>query len=355
VTDPETEIALKDARLVEPDAVPGLNLEIELPFEGFGRSAVMAAKQVITQRVREARRERVYEEFLQRVGEIVIGTVEQVDRGTIIVNVEGVEAVLPLREQIRRERYKQGDAIRAYLCAVERTARGPEILLSRSHPEMVKGLFEMEVPEMNEGVVKIEAIAREGGLRTKIAVTSRDDRVDAVGACVGMKGSRVQAVVRELGGERLDIIPYNPDPAVYIRKALSPAKVSSVHVDEEQRKLLVVVPEDQLSLAIGKSGQNVRLAAKLTGWNVDLVTEEQYDAARQEDEVPEQDVSLLKGIGERLTQRLVAAGFETVKEVAEATPDRLAQVPGIGPSRAAVLHEQAREIVSSGSRSQTSP
>jgi N utilization substance protein A len=208
---------------------------------------------------------------------------------------------------------------------------------------------------MNEGVVKIEAIAREGGLRTKIAVTSRDDRVDAVGACVGMKGSRVQAVVRELGGERLDIIPYNPDPAVYIRKALSPAKVSSVHVDEEQRKLLVVVPEDQLSLAIGKSGQNVRLAAKLTGWNVDLVTEEQYDAARQEDEVPEQDVSLLKGIGERLTQRLVAAGFETVKEVAEATPDRLAQVPGIGPSRAAVLHEQAREIVSSGSRSQTSP
>jgi N utilization substance protein A len=355
VTDPDTEITLAEARQHRPDAVAASDIEIELPLEGFGRTAVMAAKQVITQRVREARRERVYEEFLHRVGDIVTGTVEQVDRGTIIVNVEGVEAVLPLREQIRREHYKQGDAIRVYVCAVERTPRGPEIVLSRTHPNMVKGLFELEVPEITAGVVKIEAIAREPGLRTKIAVSSRDDRVDAVGACVGMKGARVQAVVRELGGERLDIVPYVPDCAVYIRKALSPARVSRVDVDEAQRKLLVAVPEDQLSLAIGKSGQNVRLAAKLTGWSVDLMTEEEYEAAQDEGAAPQRDVSSLKGVGERLTQRLIAAGFETVKEIAEATPDRLAQIPGIGLSRAAVLREQARNIVSAGSRNRISP
>jgi N utilization substance protein A len=354
VEDPETEMSLQEARTADPEAEVGADVELKLPMEGFGRNAVMAAKQVIMQRVREARRDKVYEDFAQRIGEIVIGTVEQVDRGNIIVTVEGVEAVLPLREQIRREHYRQGNAIRAYLCSVERSSRGPEIVLSRTHPNMVRGLFELEVPEIGQGVVEVEAIAREPGLRTKIAVSSRDDRVDAVGACVGLKGARVQAVVKELGGERLDIIAYSQDPSVYVRKALSPARVSQVIVDDEEAKLLVVVPEDQLSLAIGKSGQNVRLAAKLTGWGVDLMTEEEFDSLQQAGESPPREVSVLKGVGPRLAQRLIAAGFETVKDIAESALEDLAKVPGMGPTRVSALHEQAREMMMAGERVRSS-
>jgi N utilization substance protein A len=350
VKEPNTEISLRDAQLARPEATLGDDVELELPLEGFGRNAIMAAKQVIMQRVREASRERIYEEYSKRVGEIVTGTVEQIDRGDIIVNVEGVEAILPQREQIRREQYRQGDTIRACLCEVRRTPRGPEIIVSRTHPDMVRGLFELEVPEIGQGLVRVEEVAREPGLRTKVAVSSHDGRVDAVGAFVGVKGSRVQAVVKELGGERLDIVPYNADSAVYVRKALSPAKVLNVCVDEEQKKLLVVVPRDQLSLAIGKSGQNVRLAAKLTGWSVDLMTDEEYGSVKRAPEAALREVAVLRGVGERLSQRLVASGFETVKDVAEAAVEELTDVPGIGQTRAALLQRQARRVTLAGAR-----
>jgi N utilization substance protein A len=274
-----TEISVEDAHEIDPDAQVGDSLGIKMDSASFGRIAAQTAKQVIIQKVRDAERDIIYNEFQERQGELVNGIVQRFERGNIVVDLGRTEAVILPRDQVPREAYRQGDRIRAYVMDIKKTPKGPQILLSRTHPGLLIKLFELEVPEISEGIVKIEAAAREPGGRAKIAVSSRDPDVDPVGACVGMKGSRVQAVVQELRGEKIDIVPYSEDPIRFVVHALAPAEVSDVNVDEETRTMEVLVADDQLSLAIGKRGQNVRLAAKLTGWKLDIKSESRLSAS----------------------------------------------------------------------------
>ncbi|MCY3712901.1 MAG: transcription termination factor NusA [Gemmatimonadetes bacterium] len=339
VEDPETQITLDAALDINPEAEVGGRVEQELSFEEFGRNAIQAVKQVVVQRVREAERENVYELYKDRVNEIVIGSVQQVDRGNIIVKIERTEALLPWREQIRRERYRQGETIRAFVLDVQNAIKGPQVILSRSCEAFLELLFRMEVPEIHEGIVEIKASAREPGDRSKIAVLSHDDRVDAVGACVGMKGTRVQAVVRELNNERIDIVPWSNDPSAFVTQALRPAEVAQVQIlDIEKKDMRVVVEDDQLSLAIGKAGQNARLAVKLTGWNIDLI--KRSDLEKQlisetfgaDDSEGEEAGSLadIDGISDKLRQKLEDAGYTTVESLQQATADDLQEISGIG-------------------------
>ncbi len=279
VTNTYTEISVEDAHEIDPEARLGDSLGIKMDSASFGRIAAQTAKQVIIQKVRDAERDIIYNEFQERQGELVNGIVQRFERGNIIVDLGRTEAVVLPRDQVPREAYRQGDRIRAYVMDIKKTPKGPQILLSRTHPGLLIKLFELEVPEISEGIVKIEAAAREPGGRAKIAVSSRDPDVDPVGACVGMKGSRVQAVVQELRGEKIDIVPYSEDPVRFVVNALAPAEVSDVNVDEENRTMEVLVADDQLSLAIGKRGQNVRLAAKLTGWKLDIKSESRISAS----------------------------------------------------------------------------
>jgi N utilization substance protein A len=274
-----TEISLEDAREIDPEAQIGDSLGIKMDSASFGRIAAQTAKQVIIQKVRDAERDIIYNEFQERQGELVNGIVQRFERGNIIVDLGRTEAVLLPRDQVPREAYRQGDRIRAYVMDIKKTPKGPQILLSRTHPGLLIKLFELEVPEISEGIVKIEAAAREPGGRAKIAVSSRDPDVDPVGACVGMKGSRVQAVVQELRGEKIDIVPYSEDSVRFVVNALAPAEVSDVRVDEENRTMEILVADDQLSLAIGKRGQNVRLAAKISGWRLDIKSESRMSAS----------------------------------------------------------------------------
>lgn len=331
LTDEEREIEIDDARLVDEKAGVGEELKVELSLEEFGRNAIQAAKQVVVQRVREAERENVYQNYHDRVGEIITGTVQQVNRGNIIVNLGRAEALLPWREQIRREQYRQGDTVRALIIEVQRNAKGPQIILSRASAEFLVKLFEQEVPEILEGIVRINAVAREAGGRSKIAVSSNELRVDPVGACVGMKGSRVQGIVRELSGERIDIVPHSDDPIAFVTKALSPAKILQVVPDDPNKRMKVIVADDQLSLAIGKSGQNARLAARLTGWEIDLVSEEEFAISRGQ--IPRKDhisVDQMEGLGPKTVENLIQAGFESVQDVVKATIEDLINVPGVG-------------------------
>jgi N utilization substance protein A len=271
--DPSSEISLEKARWDDPTFEVGDVMEIPVDFSEFGRHAVMATKQRIVQRVREGERDRIREEFAHRVGELLSGEVQQIERGKIVVmlnRARDAEAIIPWKDQNPRERFRQGDPIRAVLKKVEETPKGPRLVLSRADPLFVEALFKLEVPEIYQGIVEIKGRAREVGGRTKIAVCSRDDSIDPVGACVGLKGSRVQAVVSELGGERIDIVPWHPDPEVFARRALAPARVSKVISDSERQIITAIVDEDQLSLAIGRNGQNVRLASQLIGWQMDL-------------------------------------------------------------------------------------
>lgn len=339
VEDPETQISLVTAKGMDPEAEIGGRVEQALSFEEFGRNAIQSVKQVVVQRVREAERENVYEMYKDRVNEIIIGSVQQVDRGNIIVKIERTEALLPWREQIRRERYRQGETIRAYILDVQNDIKGPQVILSRSCEAFLELLFRMEVPEIHEGIVEIKASAREPGDRSKIAVLSHDDRVDAVGACVGMKGTRVQAVVRELNNERIDIVPWSNDPSSFVTQALRPAEVAQVQIlDIEKKDMRVVVEDDQLSLAIGKAGQNARLAVKLTGWNIDLI--KRSDLEKQlisetfgsDDSESEEAGSIadVDGISEKLAQKLEDAGYTTVESLQQATADELQAISGIG-------------------------
>ena len=339
VEDPETQVSLENAQGIDPEAELGGSVRQSLAFEEFGRNAIQAVKQVVVQRVREAERENVYELYKDRVNEIVIGSVQQVDRGNIIVKIERTEALLPWREQIRRERYRQGETIRAFILDVQNAIKGPQVILSRSCEEFLELLFRMEVPEIHEGIVEIKASAREPGDRSKIAVLSHDDRVDAVGACVGMKGTRVQAVVRELNNERIDIVPWSNDPSAFVTQALRPAEVAQVQIlDIEKKDMRVVVEDDQLSLAIGKAGQNARLAVKLTGWNIDLI--KRTDLEKQlisetfgaDDSEGEEAGSIadIDGISEKLRQKLEDAGYTTVESLQQATADDLQEISGIG-------------------------
>ena len=293
VEDPVMEMALADAQALDPDYEEGDVLEIEVTPANFGRIAAQTAKQVVVQRIREAERGNIYDEFSGRSSDIVTGLVQRVENRNVYIDLGRTEALLAPSEQIEGETYVHGERVKAYILEVRRTSKGPQIAVSRTHPGLLKRLFEMEVPEIHDGVVEIKSVAREPGMRSKIAVFSKDADVDPVGSCVGHKGLRVQAVVTELRNEKIDIVKWNEDPAHYIANALSPAKVVSVAVNESEKTSRVVVPDQQLSLAIGKEGQNARLAAKLTGWKIDIKSESQ--AAEEE---PDENMSVVEVTGE---------------------------------------------------------
>lgn len=328
------EIDIEEAQELDASVELGDVVRVEVPFDEFGRNAIQAAKQIVVQRVREAEREQIYGDFQDRIGEIVTGDVQQIERGGIVVNLGRTEALLPAREQIRRERYRQGDRIRAYLLSVEKTTKGPQIILSRTHPNFLKKLFRLEVPEIYDGVVEIMNIAREAGGRSKVAVVSHDERVDPVGACVGVKGSRIQTIVRELAGEKIDIVPWNLDPSVLVARSLNPAKVSKAIVNESEHTVKVIVPDDQLSLAIGKGGQNARLAAKLTGWKIDIVGETEHSRQLEIDLAQRVEVGELPGVGQKLAENLAASGYRHVQDLDGVSTEEILKVPGVGAKTA---------------------
>jgi N utilization substance protein A len=340
VANENLEIDLEEAKKVDPEAVVGDSLGIKMDMNDLGRVAAQSAKQVIMQRLRDAERNNVFNDFKDRRGEIVHGIVQRFDKGSIIVNLGRAEAELPQKEQIPKESYKQGDRIRAYILEVKQFSRGSQIVLSRMHPNFLSVLFENEVPEISEGIVNIVQVAREPGSRAKIAVSSRDSDVDPVGACVGMKGSRVQAVVQELRGEKIDIVPWDPDPAKFICNALAPAEITRVVVDEANRTMGVVVPDDQLSLAIGKKGQNVRLASKISGWSLDVMSETEYNKNLKE---AYKSLLSLEGVGEATATNLYQEGFRSVDDVAKASIDDVTNVKGLSEEKATRLIETAKK------------
>ncbi len=342
VEDIELEITLEDARRLDPGSMLGDELGLKMEMEEFGRIAAQTAKQVIIQRVRDSEREKIYEAYKDRVGELITGIVRRFEKGAIIVDLGKTEAVIPSREQVHSESYRQGDRIQAYILEVARNARGPQIVLSRTHPGLLVKLFEMEVPEIYEGIVTIEAAVREPGQRAKIAVSSRDGDVDPVGACVGMKGSRVQAVVGELRGEKIDIIPYSMDPARFVCSAISPAIVTKVILDEDTRLMELIVPDDMLSLAIGRRGQNVRLAAQLTGWKIDIHSETKI---REMNETARAELALIEALTEDYRELLIRFGFRSIEDVGDAEPEDLMDTLGISEELTQSILDQADDIL----------
>jgi N utilization substance protein A len=342
VDSPETQIDLSTALKLDAESEIGDELGVKVDTGDFGRIAAQSAKQVIIQRMKDAERDIIFEDFRDRKGEIINGIVQRIDKGSIIVNLGRTEAVLPPREQVPRENDRPGDRIRAYVLDIKRISRGPQIILSRTHPGFVQALFELEVPEIAEGMVTIEGVAREAGSRTKIGVSSRDRDVDPVGACVGIKGSRVQAVVQELRGEKIDIITYDPDPARYVVNALAPAEVSRVVVDESSHSMEVVVADDVLSLAIGRRGQNVRLASKLTGWKIDVKPESKYN-----ENLKTGYRSLLEvvGVADGTADTLFQAGYISAEMLADAEMDSLIRLPGMTEDRVSDLIASAKKYL----------
>ena len=339
-----TQIALDDARVKNPAAQVGDYISEPLPPLDYGRIAAQSAKQVIMQKVREAERDRQYEDFKDRIGDIINGTVKRVEYGNVVVDLGRGEAIIRRDELIPRETFRYGDRVRAYVYDVRREARGPQIFLSRTHPQFMAKLFTMEVPEIYDGIITIKSVARDPGSRAKIAVVSRDSSIDPVGACVGMRGSRVQAVVGELQGERIDIIPWSPDAATFIVNSLQPAEVAKVVLDEEAQRIEVVVPDDQLSLAIGRRGQNVRLASQLTGWDIDIMTEDEESERRQKEFA--ERTQLFMGaldVDEMVAQLLASEGFSTVEDIAYVELDELASIEGFDEETAEELQTRARE------------
>src|SRR5919204_3288695 len=349
VTDPSREISLEEAKFYNEEFEVGDVVEIEVDFAEFGRMAAQAAKQRILQRVRERERTRIRDEFAGRVGDLLSGEVQQIERGKLVVMLNKyreAEAIMPYRDQNHREHFHQGEPIRAVLKRVEETPKGPRLILSRADPMFVKALFKLEVPEIQQGIVDIRASAREVGSRTKIAVFSRDDSIDPVGACVGLKGSRVQAVVNELGGERIDIVPWSPDPERFARLALAPARVAKVFSDPEAKTIQAVVDEDQLSLAIGRNGQNVRLASELTGWKIDLYSSREwlerggegplFAPLPPEEEKAATKVALreLKGLPVELVDVLAQAGHKTLQDVLDLEREDVDKIAGMTPELA---------------------
>ena len=337
VTNPSTEISLEEASELDSEAQIGDSLGVKLNTD-FGRIGAQTAKQVIIQKVRDAERENVYNEFKDRKGDLVSGTVQRMEKGNLYINIGRGEAVLFSKEQIPGETYRQGERLRAYILDVQKNSKGPQIFLSRTHPGFVIKLFEMEVPEISEGVIKIISAAREPGERAKISVYSSNRDVDPVGACVGMKGSRVQSVVSELRGERIDIIPWSQDQAKYVCNALAPAKISRVYIDEENRHMEVVVADDQLSLAIGKKGQNVRLASKLSGWKIDIKSESRMEKISGEILERFKGLPHIGDVGSRI---LYNEGFRSVKEVGEVDPEELVRLLEIEREKAVEIVEGA--------------
>jgi N utilization substance protein A len=349
VTDPKLEITLDEARRLNADVQMDDEIEQELAPQEFGRIAAQTAKQVILQRVRDAERDAVYSEFIDREGKIVRGAVHRIEKRNVVVELGKAEAVITEREQLPGERYNPGDRLRAYMLEVKKTAKGPQILLSRTHPGFLVRLFETEIPEIAEGIVLVKAAAREPGERAKVAVASTKRDVDPIGACVGLRGTRIQVISRELRGEKIDIVEWSPDPAVFVARALSPAKVSSVTVEErvegddtdDLRSVLVVVPDNQLSLAIGKKGQNARLAAKLTGFRVDIKSESEVEEERRREEEERAEgrehLGRLPGVGNQLVEKLVEAGLHSPARIVAAGLPALQALPGVGETKASSI------------------
>ncbi|MFA5110688.1 MAG: transcription termination factor NusA [Desulfobaccales bacterium] len=345
VKDPHQEISLEEGRGVDPECEIGDSLGFKMDASAFGRIAAQSAKQVIMQRMKDAERDLVYEDYKDRKGEIMNGIVQRSDPEGIIVNLGRTEALLPPMEQVPREVYHKGERIRAYVLDVKRQTRGPQIILSRTHPQFLVVLFDAEVPEISEGIVQILGCAREPGSRSKIAVASRDSDVDPVGACVGMKGARVQNIVQELRGEKIDIIPWHPDPAKFATSALAPAQVSRIILSKETQSMEVIVPDDQLSLAIGKRGQNVRLASRLVGWKIDVKSESKYSKSLKEGYL---SLLSIPGVGEITASLLHEAGYSSAREVAETNLEDLVQATNLTEKKAAALINAAQEMAQEG-------
>ena len=348
VTNKHDEVSLARAREVKPDAQVGEEIELEVTPKNFGRIAAQTAKQAMMQRIRQAEKEMIYDEFKDRAGEIVGGTVRRFERSDVVVDLGKFEATLPSRERVQTEDYNIGDRIRAYVVAVENGIRGPEIILSRSHPNFVRRLFETEVAEINDKTVEIKGIAREAGYRTKIAVWSANEKVDPVGACVGMKGSRVKNIVRELNNEKVDIIRWSSDLKEFVHEALKPAKLKSVALDEVRRQIMIKVDEDQLSLAIGKRGQNVRLTDRLTGWKT--VIEKDETAAEKFGERVKQAAKLLAtslSIDEPTAIKLVKGGFLALDSLSDVEPQDIADAIGLDLEQATKIHTAAKTALAS--------
>jgi N utilization substance protein A len=346
VENPSTEMTLEDARRHNPAAQIGDTIADTLPPLEYGRIAAQSAKQVIVQKVREAERDRQYSEYKDRIGEIVNGVVKRVEYGNAVLDLGRGEAVIRRDELLPRETFRNGDRVRAYVYDVRREPRGPQIFLSRTHPQFMAKLFTQEVPEIYDGIIEIKAVARDPGSRAKIAVISRDSSVDPVGACVGMRGSRVQAVVNELAGEKIDIIPWSPDVATFVVNALAPAEVVKVVLDEIRERIEVVVPDAQLSLAIGRRGQNVRLASQLTGWDIDILTEAEESERRQK-EFAERSKMFMESldVDETVAQLLSSEGFASVEDLAFVPVDELASIEGFDADTAAELQNRAKEYL----------
>jgi transcription termination/antitermination protein NusA len=341
-----TQISLHEARKKNPAAQVGDWIAETLPPFDFGRIAAQSAKQVIVQKVREAERDRQYQEYKDRIGEIVNGVVKRVEYGNVIIDLGRGEAVVRRDELIPREMFRPGDRIRAYVYDVRREQRGPQIFLSRTHPQFMAKLFAQEVPEIYDGIIEVKSVARDPGSRAKIAVISRDSSIDPVGACVGMRGSRVQAVVNELQGEKIDIIPWSADAATFIVNALQPAEVVKVVLDEDSERIEVVVPDDQLSLAIGRRGQNVRLASQLTGWDIDILTEAEESERRQK-EFLERTNAFMQAldVDEVVGQLLASEGFRSVEELAFVETSELASIEGFDADTSAEIQNRARDYL----------
>jgi len=342
VEDPALEISLEEGRKLDTECEIGDSLGTKMDTSTFGRIAAQSAKQVIIQKMKDAEKDAIYASFIDRKGEIINGIVQRMDRGDIIVNLGHTEGILPVREQVPRESYRRGDRIRAYILDVLHETRGPQIILSRGHKAFLIDLFKTEVPEISEGIVSIMGAAREPGVRAKIAVSSNNSDIDPVGACVGMKGSRVQNVVQELRGEKIDIIPWHVDAAKFVCNALAPAEIARVVIDESNRSMEVIVPDDYLSIAIGKRGQNVRLASKLTGWHLDVQSETRYNEAMKSGY---ESLMALPDVGVSLADVLYEAGFFSVDEISIASVDDLLQVRDISEDQARTLISAARQAV----------
>ena len=344
ITEPDLQISLEEAYKLDPESTIGDSLGTKMDASTFGRIAAQSAKQVIIQKMKDAERDAVYSGFIDRKGEIINGIVQRVDRVDIIVNLGHTEGILPEREQVPKEVYRRGDRVRAQILDVLHDSRGPQFILSRTHPNFLISLFKTEVPEISEGIVSIMCAAREPGIRAKIAVASNDSDIDPVGACVGMKGSRVQNVVQELRGEKIDIVSWHIDPAKFVCNALAPAEISRVIIDEENRLMEVIVPDEFLSIAIGKKGQNVRLASKLTKWRLDVINETKYSQSMQDGY---DSLVALPGISISLADALYEKGFFSAEEISNSSIEDLMQIRGITEEKAIKLLKTAKEYVAS--------
>ena len=368
------EIPIEEAVKINPDIQVGDTIEVEVDPREFGRIEAQTARQILVQKIKEAEREQIFQEYHAQEGEIITGYFQRIERGHLVLDLERTEGILPFSETPHPYSYQRGDMLKCLILEVRADAKGPQVVLSRTHHDLITRLFEMEAPEVYEGLVRIMAIARDPGDRAKVAVVATDESIDAIGTCVGVRGSRVQAVVRELEGEKIDLLGWNPDPAIFIANALQPAAVVRVNVNDENDSAEVIVPDDQLSLAIGRRGQNARLAARLTGWKIDIKSESETESQFKEEiaeklfkSAPQPDASLdgsnddverdeaappssadltvLESVGAKTAELLKSAGFSTVESIAQTTPENLSSVPGIGVKTAEKIRRSAQEIV----------